>query len=976
MTRKESRITRIILYNLLLINLCSCDRLVVRRRVKPHGNYSDILVTKHNYNTYLTKVTPPIKTSNPVGQTNVPGITWELVALNENKNKDSNSLEVLPTVTNDMYSFNCTLLGKPTTTLNPLRQPLNTATTTPRTILRPQSAPIRRVTTPKTILATTEDQRMRKKVIYVNPPFISAVESVLDSAYDMIENTLTTKKKVRITTETPGVKKRTKKSPNGLVSTQVHVTNEYQPITQTMPTIYNKKVKGSDSSEEYYEEDLLYYDEDEDSEEEEDSIESPPSRGKPLNKEKRPARVTILNPQNNWITDQPISHNKPSNQNNEVGKKKRRPTSSSDDDSYYDDDEEEDDYNLEDTFKYGSPVREGVFDYFGDILSRFGSFITSIMGLGGRSRKNKPNTVENVLPNTTPKPRTPKQPAQNYYDFHNTYGYIDDVQLRNGREETTPATNDKGIWSGLGSWFGGDDTSTVVPESENSWFFNIFSTTTGLTTTTTEKPTESTPLNPLDPGNFLALLAQHLVASTETPTTIDSNSEDTIQKPPKKVDYSNFQLWRLRPANSAQVRFLTTLRSSDDCPRCQWWKGPSLRGPTDLVIPSESLAFLEEQLQNQRIVFEVVITDLQKAITYSNPKMTRREQYEVELAQGHPVTFYRYHRFDDIVKFLEFLQRKYPENVELSHFGRSYEGLPLIMVKVFSQSNGTMELRMSRKIKSSSIGRKYSKPVVLIEAGSHGREWISPAVAMWILNTLASGIGRNDSHSEIFRSVDWLIVPVLNPDGYEYTHTYDRLWRKTRSIPRPEKPSFLSSLSFWNWFQGDSSEEVQNCTGTDLNRNWEYEWSKAGLNGKACGDLYSGTKAFSEPESRALQQFVMKHRKKITVFLSLHSYGQMISIPKEIRGRNEDLLDMAHVAAQALNGHSSLNRYLVDESSEMLFPRPGASDSFMLNTIGVPYSYTVELRDTGTHGFLLPPSYIEATARDAFDVIKAIVDNL
>ena len=29
-------------------------------------------------------------------------------------------------------------------------------------------------------------------------------------------------------------------------------------------------------------------------------------------------------------------------------------------------------------------------------------------------------------------------------------------------------------------------------------------------------------------------------------------------------------------------------------------------------------------------------------------------------------------------------------------------------------------------------------------------------------------------------SVDWYVAPLINPDGYEYTHTNQRYWRKNR----------------------------------------------------------------------------------------------------------------------------------------------------------------------------------------------------
>jgi murein tripeptide amidase MpaA len=34
-------------------------------------------------------------------------------------------------------------------------------------------------------------------------------------------------------------------------------------------------------------------------------------------------------------------------------------------------------------------------------------------------------------------------------------------------------------------------------------------------------------------------------------------------------------------------------------------------------------------------------------------------------------------------------------------------------------------------------------------------------------------------------SVDWYIIPLLNPDGYEYSHEVDRMWRKNRAPPPP-----------------------------------------------------------------------------------------------------------------------------------------------------------------------------------------------
>lgn len=109
--------------------------------------------------------------------------------------------------------------------------------------------------------------------------------------------------------------------------------------------------------------------------------------------------------------------------------------------------------------------------------------------------------------------------------------------------------------------------------------------------------------------------------------------------------------------------------------------------------------------------------------------------------------------------------------------------------------------------------KKVVRPGVFIEAGVHGREWITPAVATWILKELVKYNNTDgekihskyfiailtiffnkidgNTEKEILRSVDWFIYPVSNPDGYEYSLNYDRMWRKTRS-KLPETGSVLN----------------------------------------------------------------------------------------------------------------------------------------------------------------------------------------
>jgi murein tripeptide amidase MpaA len=89
---------------------------------------------------------------------------------------------------------------------------------------------------------------------------------------------------------------------------------------------------------------------------------------------------------------------------------------------------------------------------------------------------------------------------------------------------------------------------------------------------------------------------------------------------------------------------------------------------------------------------------------------------------------------------MDSLSKDFPKNISVITFGKSFENRELKAIKMVA--NETLKKR-----------------VVVFDCGIHAREWISPAFCMWTIDRLLT----NSSLLEIY---DFLIVPVLNPDGY------------------------------------------------------------------------------------------------------------------------------------------------------------------------------------------------------------------
>ena len=84
-----------------------------------------------------------------------------------------------------------------------------------------------------------------------------------------------------------------------------------------------------------------------------------------------------------------------------------------------------------------------------------------------------------------------------------------------------------------------------------------------------------------------------------------------------------------------------------------------------------------------------------------------------------------------------------------------------------------------------------------------------------------------------------------------------------------------------------------------------------------------------------------------------------------------ELDSLGRVGARAMT-----NKYKVGSAATVNYEAAGASDDWAKGEAGIKYSYTIELPDTGRYNFILPPSRIAGTVRDAIKAVKSMAREL
>ncbi len=341
--------------------------------------------------------------------------------------------------------------------------------------------------------------------------------------------------------------------------------------------------------------------------------------------------------------------------------------------------------------------------------------------------------------------------------------------------------------------------------------------------------------------------------------------------------------------------------------------------------------------------------------------------------------FNHYFTNQEIAQLLDEWVAAYPQLLQVSSIGRSFEGRPILIMALTNQNTGA----------------DTAKPALWIDANLHATEITGTTLALFIAFHLLTGYGVDD---QITRQLDqsvFYILPRANPDGAEWAMAPNPKYVRSgvRPYPWSEKDEGLFAQDIngdgkilqmrlpdpnGDWkissfdprlmqkrapeehggtyyrllteglledYDGYLIKMARPIEGLDFNRNFPFQWR---IEGEQDG---AGPYPTSEPETRALTDFVVKHP-NINIAITLHTFSQVILRPYSTKSDDDMNTDDLWVFKKIGEIGTRLTGYRCVSTFHDFKYHPkevttGAFDDWMYDHHGV-FTYTIELWDLPT----------------------------
>jgi hypothetical protein len=312
--------------------------------------------------------------------------------------------------------------------------------------------------------------------------------------------------------------------------------------------------------------------------------------------------------------------------------------------------------------------------------------------------------------------------------------------------------------------------------------------------------------------------------------------------------------------------------------------------------------------------YTVRVADLAARTRRNNRKDTLHAR--ASATSGLPSGRVGYRRLPDYDLELKRLAMQYPSlarTVTLNH--RSVLGRDVNGIEISTGAQNTAD----------------GKPIFLIMGLHHAREWPSSELTMEFAYDLLRSYGRDARTTELVQKTRTIVVPVVNPDGFNVSREAALLGDFTLFDYEMKRKNCAVSQRTPNKYAAGTCDDNKagRLRGTDPNRNYGGLWGGSGASVNWADDTYRGDAPFSEPEVQNIRELISS--RQVTNLITNHTYSNLVLRPPGVADFGFPLEEPAYKALGAsLAAHNGYS----NEPGFGLYDTTGSTEDWSFWTTG------------------------------------------
>jgi Zinc carboxypeptidase len=300
-----------------------------------------------------------------------------------------------------------------------------------------------------------------------------------------------------------------------------------------------------------------------------------------------------------------------------------------------------------------------------------------------------------------------------------------------------------------------------------------------------------------------------------------------------------------------------------------------------------------------------------------------------------------YRTYDDIQTELKALVENHPGRVRKVVIGTSYQGRELSGIEIANNVNATGD----------------GRPIYLVLALHHAREWPSAEAAMEYATMLANSNGSDPRIAGLLKNERTVVIPLVNPDGFVSTQAAEPIdpadairdpstggEQSVQGIPPSTVESIAPPGGILSYRRKNCAGAIPNpnvpCElqwGVDPNRNYGQLWGGLGASPDPTSQAYHGPGPFSEPETQAVRDYTRTHQ--VTALITLHNVAALVLRPP---GLHDGGLAPDETRMKQLGDAMAADAGYTSEFGFQLYDTAGTTEDYTYAAQG-GYGFTIEI---------------------------------